>query len=79
MKTWFGLLSILLCCRAATANDAAADLSRHLAMTQALVVVVCDGDDESLHAIAQLVEQTPWRVFCRSSAEPGLEKIRQWA
>ncbi|UCE50304.1 MAG: hypothetical protein JSW47_09095, partial [Phycisphaerales bacterium] len=79
MKIWFGLLSIFLWCRTVTANDAVADLSRHLARTPALIVVVSEGDAEGLRTIARLVEQTPWRVFCRGSATPGLQKIRDWA
>jgi outer membrane protein assembly factor BamB len=79
MKTWFGLLSVLLCCCTATADDAVLELSKHLAKTPALVVVVCGGDEGDLPTIAQLVEQTPWTVFCRGTASPGLDKIRDWA
>ena len=79
MKTWFALLSMFLCCRAATANDAVADLSGHVPGTPALVVLVCEGNEEGLRTVAGLVGQTPWRVFCRGSAAGGMEKIRDWA
>jgi len=79
MKTCFALLSTLLCCHAAIAADAAVDLSKHLGKTPALVVVVCGGNQGDLSAIAGLVEKTPWTVFCRGPASPGLEKIRDWA
>jgi outer membrane protein assembly factor BamB len=79
MKTWFAALSTLLCCCAAMADDAVVELSKHLGRTPALVVVVCGGDDRDLPAIAGLVEQTPWTVFCRGAASPGMDKIRNWA
>jgi len=79
MKTWFGLLSVFLCCRAAIANDAVTDLSGYIPRTPALVVVVCDGADEDLRTVAGLVERTPWRVFCRGFTASGLENIRNWA
>ena len=79
MKTWFVLLSTFLCCCAAIADDAVLELSKHLAKTPALVVVVCGADEGDLPTIAGLVEQTPWTVFCRGTASPGLEKIRDWA
>ena len=79
MKTWFGLLSTLLCCSAAAADDAVLELSKHLGKTPALVVVVCRGDDKDLPTVAGLVEQTPWKVLCRGTASPGLENIRGWA
>ena len=79
MKTWFGLLSTLVCCSAAIADDAAAELSKHLGKTPALVVVVCGGEEGDLPTIAGLVEQTPWTVFCRGPASPALDGIRDWA
>ena len=79
MKTWFGLLSAFLCCCTAIADDAVPELSKHLAKTPALVVVVCRGDEGDLPTIARLVEQTPWTVFCRGTTSPGLDKIRDWA
>jgi len=79
MKTWFGLLSAFLCCCTAIADDAVPELSKHLAKTPALVVVVCDGDEGDLPTIVQLVEQTPWTVFCRGTTSSGLDKIRDWA
>jgi len=79
MKTWFVLLSTFLCCYSAIADDAVLDLSKHLGMTPALVVVVCGGDEGDLPTIALLVEQTPWTVFYRGIASSGLEKIRDWA
>ncbi len=79
MKTWFGLLSTFLCCCTVPADDAVPELSKHLAKTPALVVVVCRGDEADLPTIAQLVEQTPWNVFCRGTSSPGLDKIRDWA
>jgi outer membrane protein assembly factor BamB len=79
MKTWFGLLSALLCCCTAIANDAVPELSRHLANTPALVVVVCGGQEGDLPTITRLVEQTPWTIFCRGTNSSGLEMIRDWA
>ncbi len=79
MKIWFGVLSTLLCCCAAIADDAVPELSKHLAKTPALVVVVCGADEGDLPTIAGLIEQTPWTLFCRGTASPGLEKIRDWA
>jgi len=79
MKTWFGLLSVFVCCCTVIAGDAVPELSRHLAKTPALVVVVRGGDEGDLPTIARLVEQTPWTVFCRGTTSPGLYKIRDWA
>jgi len=79
MKTQCALLSAFLCCCAAIADDAVVDLSKHLAKTPALVVVVCEGDEDDLSTIAGIVKQTPWTVFCRTAASPGLGKIRNWA
>jgi len=79
MKTWFGLLSALLCCCTAIANDAVPELSRHLGKTPALVVVVCGGDEGDLSTISRLVEQTPWTVFCKGTTSSGPDKIRDWA
>ncbi|MEA3226556.1 MAG: hypothetical protein U9Q07_11450, partial [Planctomycetota bacterium] len=78
MKTWFGLLSIFLCCRAATAGDAVLDLSGRLGKTPALVAVVCAGDEGDLPAIAGLVERTPWTIFCQGAPSTELEKVRDW-
>lgn len=77
MRTCLGLLSVLLCCRAAFAADAVADLSPHVPRTQALVVVVCDGSNGDLNTVSRLVEQTPWRLFCRGGT--GLKNVREWA
>ncbi len=79
MKTWFGLLSLMLCCPAAIADDAVVDLSGHLGKTPALVVVVCAGDQGDLATLAGIVDQTPWTVFCRGAASHGLDKLRDWA
>ncbi len=79
MKTWFRLLSVLLCCSAVSADVAVSELSRHLGKTPALVVVVCGGDEGDLPTIARLVEQTPWTVFCQGAASPELDRIRNWA
>ena len=79
MKTWFGLISILLCCCAAIADDAVVELSKHLGQTPALVVVVCGENQEDRSTIAALVEQTPWTLFCRDGTSDGLDKIRDWA
>ncbi len=79
MKTLFGLLSTLLCCCAAMADDAVLELSKHLGKTPALVVVVCEGGERDLPTIAGLVERTPWTVFCRGKASGGLVAIRNWA
>jgi len=79
MKTRLGLLIAFLCCCPAIADDAVVELSKHLGKTPALVVVVCGPDEEALSTVAGLVEQTPWTVFCRGAASPGLAKIRSWA
>lgn len=59
--------------------DAAADLSRHLTKTPALVVIICRGEEEDLSAIIRLVEQTPWTVFCKETVSSNPNKIRDWA
>src|SRR3989304_288271 len=79
MKTWFAALSALVCCCAATADDAVLELSKHLGRTPALVVVVCRGGERDLPTITGLAEQTPWTVLCRGTASPGMDKIRDWA
>ncbi len=79
MKIWFALLSTLLFCCVAIADDAVLDLSKHLEKTPALVVVVCGGNEGDLPTIAALVKQTPWTVFCQGTTSPGLAKIRDWA
>ena len=68
MKTWFGLLSTLLCCSAAIADDAVLELSKHLGRTPALVVVVCEGTERDLATIGGLVDGTPWTILCRGTA-----------
>ncbi|MHC4435230.1 MAG: class I SAM-dependent methyltransferase, partial [Planctomycetota bacterium] len=78
MKTWFALLSILLCCGAANAN-AVTELSQHLGEMPALVAVICQGEEADVATIANLVEQTPWKVFCQGATSPGLDRIRNWA
>ncbi len=79
MKTWFALLSTLLFCCMAIADDAVLELSKHLGKTPALVVVVCGGDEGDLPTIDGLVKQTPWTIFCRGTTSPGSAKIRDWA
>jgi outer membrane protein assembly factor BamB len=79
MNTYFALLTTLLCCSAAMADDAVGELSKHLGDTPALVVVVCEGHEADLATIAGLVDGTPWTVFCRGTGSAGLDKIRDWA
>ena len=79
MKTGFGLLCTFLCCGTAIADDAVLELSRHLGKTPALVVVVCAGDRADLQTVSRLVEQTPWKIFCRGTASLELDKLREWA
>ncbi len=79
MKTLFGLLSTLLCCYTAIADEAVLELSKHLEKTPALVVVVCAGDEKDLPTIEGLVEHTPWTVFCRGKVSGELSTIRNWA
>ena len=79
MKTWFGLLSTLICCSVSMADDAVLDLSKHLGKTPALVVAVCGPNEGDLRTIVRFAEKTPWTVFCRGSASGGLDKIRKWA
>ena len=78
MKTWFGLLIVLLRCGSANA-DAVTELSQHLGEMPALVVVVCGADEGDLSTIADLVEQTPWKLYCQGSDASGLGRIRSWA
>ncbi len=61
------------------ASDMAPELSKHLGQTPALVVVVCGGEDRDLSTLTQLVEQTPWTMFCRGTRSSRLDKIRDWA
>ena len=79
MKIWLGLLGAWLCCFAARADDAVVELCKHLGNTPALVVAVCGGDERDLATMAELIEQTPWTIFCRGATSPGLNKIRDWA
>jgi len=79
MKTWFAFLSTLVCCSAASSDDAVLDLSEHLGETPALVVVACGGNAGDFSTIARLVERTPWTVFCQGPASPAMDKIRDWA
>mgnify|MGYP005837464967 CR=1 FL=1 len=79
MKSWFTLLSALVCCWPLAADDAVVALSEHLGRTPALVVVVCEGNDGDLARVAGLVERTPWTVLCRAAPSPGMAKIRDWA
>jgi len=61
------------------ADDVVSELSSHIGKTPALVVVVCGPDEGDLSVITQLVEQTPWMIFCRGTISSGLDKIRDWA
>ena len=79
MKRCWGLLAACLCCGTANAADAVAELSAHLGKTPAVVIAVCAGGEDDAATIAQIVERTPWTVFCRGDASPGLERIRRWA
>ena len=79
MKKLIGLLSTLICCGVAIADDAVFELSKYLGKTPALVVVVCQGDERDLATISGLVEQSPWTVFCRGKASQELDAIRDWA
>ena len=79
MKIWFTPLMALLGCGTASADDAVVELSKHLSMKPALVVVVCAGNEQDQHAVAQLVARTPWTIFCRGDATSGLRKIHDWA
>ena len=79
MKTPFALLSMLLCCSTAIADDAVRELSKHLPKTPALVVVICSPDEANVSTIAALVQQTPWTLFCRGTDSEELDKIRDWA
>lgn len=79
MKIWFTFLSMLLTCCTTLADNAILDLSKHLGKSPALVVAVCAGDERDLPTIKQLIEQTPWIIFCRGNTSPALDKIRDWA
>ena len=78
-QTLFALLGTLSCCSMTIADDPVAQLSKQLGNTPALVVVVCTPGEEDLATVSDIVQRTPWRVFCRGSAETGLDKIRDWA
>ena len=73
MRTWFPLLLTLVFCSSSLAGDAVGELARHLGKTPALVVVVCGPGGRDLPTMARLVEQTPWTLFCRGAASPGLQ------
>ncbi|MCP4263850.1 MAG: PQQ-binding-like beta-propeller repeat protein [Planctomycetes bacterium] len=79
MKILFSLLISSLFFSTVIANDAVVELSKHLGKTPALVVVVCEGNEGDLSTITGLVKQTPWTIFCRGTASPGLTNIRNWA
>ena len=79
MKILFALLSSFLLCCTAIADDAVVELSKHLGKTPALVVVVCEGNEQDLTTITGLVRQTPWTIFCTGTTSPGMSKIRDWA
>ncbi len=79
MKSLCLLLSMLLCCSVAIADDAVVQLSKQLGTTPALVVVVCAPGEGSLATVSGIVEQTPWKLFCRGGDSAGLDKIREWA
>ena len=79
MKTWLPLMVAFLGGSAARGDDAIVALSQRLGTTPALVVAVCGGGEADVSTIAGFVEQTPWTVFCRGNASPGLGKIRDWA
>ncbi len=77
--SWIALVLALLGCAAANAQDAFHELTKHLGKSPALVVVACSGGEQDAAAIRQLVEQTPWTVFCRAAASPALDAFREWA
>jgi hypothetical protein len=79
MHTWFGLLSALLGASAMAADEVIPELSKHLARMSALVVAVCSGADGDMATVKAIVDQTPWTVFCRGAASPGMEQLRGWA
>ena len=62
-----------------SADNAVTELTKHLGGKPALVVMVCWGNEQERQALAQLVERTPWTIFCRGDATPELRKIRDWA
>jgi acetyl esterase/lipase/outer membrane protein assembly factor BamB len=65
--------------RSALAGNPVRDLSKHLARTSALVVLVCAGEERDLAMTVQIVEQTPWTVFCRGPVSSGMDRVRSWA
>ena len=79
VRTWLVFLIALLRCSTASANDAVIELSERLGRKSALVVVVCEGNEQDRHVLARLVERTPWTIFCRGDASSGLRKIHDWA
>ena len=79
MRTWLGILSMILCGSTAIAGDAVLALSKYLGKTPALVVVVCGESAKDLPALAGIVDRTPWTVLCRGPVSPDLAKVRDWA
>ena len=78
-QIWFGILSWLLCCGTAVADDVVVELSKQLGNTPALVVVVCSGEQGDLPIVAQMVEATPWTIFCCGPSTSEMGELRQWA
>ena len=79
MKTRLGLLIAMLLAGAASADDAVVDPSKHLGLTPALVVVVCESGAKDLPDIAEMVKHTPWTIFCRGAASAEMNTLRDWA
>jgi len=70
---------LLLAACSSKEDDPVARLSPHLGETQALVVIVCEGGDSGLAAISRLVNETPWKIFCRGTIPNAMSGIRDWA
>ncbi|MBM4092727.1 MAG: hypothetical protein FJ276_25455, partial [Planctomycetes bacterium] len=80
MRNCLTTLTVFFCCGGSMAGDDVVDrLAGHLGKTPALVVFVCHGTDQDVATVASLVDQTPWKLFCRSSKPGGLERLRGWA
>lgn len=79
MKTWFGILCVLLCCYTTMAKDVVNELSLQLPQTPALVVTVCEGNETDVQTLTRLAEQNPWTFFCKVNTSSGSDKLRDLA
>ena len=80
MRTWLGLLLACLGCCAASADDAVARIIQAPRQNAGLGRRgLRRRRRRTWRRLPSFVEQTPWTIFCRGAASPGLDKIRDWA